>query len=142
GIDRLTKAIESCQQALDPMTFVQNCYSQHLKTINLLDVIGIDADIMYMTTYNDFKRLVTLHKQVLDSLNNSPNSSGCATDDNMAWEAIGSILKDAKTQLNVHKLFMVANRAEGHKENVGVEDCDPRDSKDLGAITIISVTST
>ncbi|KAH9314414.1 hypothetical protein KI387_023041 [Taxus chinensis] len=142
GADRLEKDIKTCVQALDPISFVQNCDSQYLKTINLLNVIDNDADIICMVAYNDFKRLLKLHKQVLDSLNNVPNSSDYVADDNMAWEAIENILKDVERQLNIQKLLMVANKVEGHKENVGVEDCDPRDSKYLGAITIYSTTST
>ncbi|KAH9294133.1 hypothetical protein KI387_040663, partial [Taxus chinensis] len=143
GVDPLTKDIEAYRQALDLMIFVQNSDSQHLKTINILNVIDIDADIICMDAYNSFKRLLKLHKQVLDSLNNQmPNSSDCAIDDNKAQEAIEKILKDTETKLNVQKLLMVANKVEGHEENVGVEDCDARYSKDLGAIKIYLASST
>lgn len=96
GVDPLTKAIEVFQQALDILIFVGNYDPQHLKTINILNVINIYVDIICMDVCNEFERLIKIHNKVLDSLKNFPDSTDYATNDNISHEAIEKLLKDVE----------------------------------------------
>ncbi|KAH9299973.1 hypothetical protein KI387_011556, partial [Taxus chinensis] len=141
GVDALAKAMDAYRQALDLMTFVESSDPQHPNTMDMLQVIDIESDRVSVAAYNEFQRLLELHRQVVHSLDKSHTA-----DVNTGREAIKKLLIEAEKQLKVQKLLMVAATRQDESDGVEGEEAgveylyESQDSKDWSAIPAIYST--